>query len=310
MTTLLPDLVSALVLVVPVLAPVLLVAAIGYGWARAGRPFDTQTVTSLSLHVGGPMLVLDSLVSARITADALGAMAVAALVALGGSALVGAVVLRVLRLPASAFLPSMIFGNTGNMALPLCLFAFGEEGLALGVGYFTVVIVIQFSATTLIAAERPRWREVFLNPMLLAALVALGVTLSGSSLPVWLANTVHLLAGLTIPLMLLALGVSLARLHVGSLGRSLFLGGLKVALGFALGLVTVWALDLEGVARGVVLIQTTMPVAVFNYLFAAKYDRRPAEVAGVVVMSTVVSFATLPLLLWVAMGGQAAAGGG
>lgn len=303
-------LVSVFSLVFPVIAPVLVVAAIGFGWARSKLAFDTTTVTNLSLHIGGPMLVLDSLVAADISTQALSDMAIAALVALIGSALVGAAVLRLLRLPLAAFLPSMIFGNTGNMALPLCLFAFGDEGLALAVGYFAVVIVIQFSATTLISADQRRWGSILFNPMVVAAVLALGLTLTGTSLPRWIANTVHLLGGLTIPLMLLALGVSLARLHVGSLGRGLFLGGLKIGLGLALGLLTVWALDLEGVARGVVLVQTAMPVAVFNYLFAAKYNQRPDEVASVVVLSTLVSFVTLPGLLWVAMAGGSLAGGG
>ena len=41
-----------------------------------------------------------------------------------------------------------------------------------------------------------------------------------------------------------------------------------------------------------------MPVAVFNFLFAERYGNHPEEVAGLIVISTVMSFATLPLLLW------------
>ena len=46
------------------------------------------------------------------------------------------------------------------------------------------------------------------------------------------------------------------------------------------------------------MIQCAMPVAVFNYLFAQRYQREPEEVAGMVLMSTVISFVTLPALLW------------
>jgi len=49
----------------------------------------------------------------------------------------------------------------------------------------------------------------------------------------------------------------------------------------------------------VVLLQSSMPVAVFNYLFAERFQRQPEAVAGVVVMSTVLSFISVPLLLWV-----------
>jgi hypothetical protein len=63
----------------------------------------------------------------------------------------------------------------------------------------------------------------------------------------------------------------------------------------------VWLFGLEGTKRGVVLIESAMPVAVFNYLLAARYDRHPDEIAGAIVISTLASFATLPLLLLVAL---------
>jgi len=45
-------------------------------------------------------------------------------------------------------------------------------------------------------------------------------------------------------------------------------------------------------------MQCSMPVAVFAYLFAIRYDRQPEEVAATVVISTLMSFALLPALLW------------
>ena len=57
------------------------------------------------------------------------------------------------------------------------------------------------------------------------------------------------------------------------------------------------ALGLEGTARGVFIIDCAMPVAVVNHLFATRYDRSPNEVASVVVLSTTLTFVTLPLLL-------------
>jgi predicted permease len=45
-----------------------------------------------------------------------------------------------------------------------------------------------------------------------------------------------------------------------------------------------------------------MPVAVFNYVHAEMYKTRPAEVAGLVMVSTVLSFITLPALMWFVMG--------
>ena len=104
-------------------------------------------------------------------------------------------------------------------------------------------------------------------------------------------------AGVLVLLMLLFLGVSLARLTVQGVVRAVILSVVRIGGGLAVGVLLVWAFGLTGPAAGVVLIQSSMPVAVFNYLFAQYYDNSPAEVAGLVVVSTAISFATLPFLL-------------
>ena len=118
-------------------------------------------------------------------------------------------------------------------------------------------------------------------------------------LPAWIDNTVQVLAGVVIPLMMLSLGVSLARLKPskGTLGRSFGFAVFRLGAGFVVAVGIVHVLGLTGPARGVALIQSSMPTAVFNYLFALRYDNRPDEVAGMVVVSTLMSFALLPLLM-------------
>jgi predicted permease len=116
--------------------------------------------------------------------------------------------------------------------------------------------------------------------------------------PEWVNNATRLLGGITIPLLLITLGFSLARLKVANLGTSLFLALVRLAIGLAVGHAVVEILGLEGIARGVVILQAAMPNAVFNYLFAKQYDAEPEGVAGMVVVSTLLTFATLPLLLW------------
>jgi hypothetical protein len=68
-------------------------------------------------------------------------------------------------------------------------------------------------------------------------------------------------------------------------------------MGLAVGLGVSMLLGLEGTARGVVILDSAMPVAVFNYLFAQRYNNSPGDVAGMVVVSTALSFLTLPALL-------------
>jgi predicted permease len=282
-----------------IIAPVFACAAIGYAWARAGRPYDSEFVTRLIMNVGAPFLIISSFSDAPdLDRAALGSVGLATL---GVMALVGAlamVVLRAFRFPARTYLPSVVFPNTGNMGLPLCLFAFGQAGLSLAIVVFLVVATFNFSVGVAIVSGERHPGRLLRMPLLWAAAIAVTLVLTGWRLPVWVANTVHIMGGLTIPLMLLSLGVTLSTLRVEMIGRSLFFALLRYGFGFGAGLVVCRLLGLTGVARGVVILQAAMPPAVFNYMMAERYRRDPEHVAGIVVVSTVLSLAVMPVVLW------------
>jgi predicted permease len=84
---------------------------------------------------------------------------------------------------------------------------------------------------------------------------------------------------------------------VARIGRSVALSSCRLGIGFVVGVALAALLELEGVARGVLILQCAMPAAVFNYLFAQRYGRAPEEVASIVVISTLLAFAGLPFLL-------------
>ena len=280
-----------------IVAPIFICAGIGFAWARLRKPFESEFVTAIVTTVGTPFLVFSSLTRLPLEMATVAEMAGATCLAFVGFAVVGIAVLKTSGLSLRSYLPALMFPNAGNMGLPLCLFAFGEHGLALAIVYFAVSSTLQFTVGVGIAAGSADPRRLLRLPLIYAVLAALAVVATGVRVPGWIANTADLIGGLTIPLMLFALGVSLARLQVGSLKRSLALSLLRLMGGAALGFGIGWALGLSDAARGVLAIQSAMPVAVFNYLFAQLYRREPAEVAGMIVLSTLISFATLPLLL-------------
>ena len=72
---------------------------------------------------------------------------------------------------------------------------------------------------------------------------------------------------------------------------------IRVIGGFGLAILVAGWFGLQGVERGVLVLQLSMPVAVFNYLLALRYQREPGEVAGMVVMSTLLAFALLPFIV-------------
>lgn len=284
--------------ILAIVSPVVLCAAIGYAWVRAGQPWDADLVGRLVLTVAAPALTVSALGKVRLGMDALLTMAgwwalVTILVAAAGYLLV-----RAMRVDARAYLSCLLFPNVGNMGLPLCLLAFGDEGLALALAWFMVNSVAHFSIGVVAFSGERVHRELLTNPMVWSVVVAVAMVLGDWHLPRWLGNTLDLVGGMTIPLMLIALGASLARLDVSLFGRALVFSVARIGLGLLAGWLVVTAFDVSGVARGVVLIQAAMPVAVFNYLFAQRYGRSPREVAGLVLVSTLLSFLTLPALLW------------
>jgi predicted permease len=280
-----------------VVAPVFILALLGYGWTRRGLPFDVQTVTSLVTTVGVPALIVDVLLKAELTADALAVMAGASLAVHAAFLAIGWGIVRLMNKRVSTYLPSLVFANNGNMGLPLCLFAFGEQGLALAIAFFVVGAVLMFTVGVGLAAGEVSPRMLLRTPLLWAVGIALALLAFSVELPRWISNTVHLAGAFTIPLMLITLGVSLAHLKVSSLKTSLIFSVLRLGMGFSVGWSVALALGLEGVALGVVVIESALPVAVFNYLWAVRYNNHPEEVAGMVLLSTTLAFFALPFML-------------
>lgn len=281
-----------------VVLPVLLVAGIGFTWAKMGRRFDSVFLTDIATNIGTPCLVAHSLMTLEMDPAALAQMGVAVLTAVSGFLALGFIVLRVMKLSINSYLPALTFPNTGNMGLPLALFAFGKEGLALAVVYFSCTVTLQFTLGISLSAGSLSLSRLVRTPAIYAVAISAVVLLLGLKLPVWIENTIGVLGDITIPMMLLTLGVSLAQLKVNGLGRNLVLSLVRLSGGFVIALVIAHVYNLPPIAAGVLIIQSSMPVAVFNFLFAQYYGRAHGDVAAMVVISTALSFVTLPALAY------------
>ncbi len=280
-----------------VVAPVFIVALIGLAWARSGAPFDEASISRLVLNVGIPCLVFRSLTSLDVPPAELARMAGLAAAVMSLFAVGGLLVLRAMKLPAHTFLGPLVFSNSGNIGLPICLFAFGEPGLALGMAYFAV------SSTCHVVLGGPLFsgnfslQPFFRSPLTWAVIITVGVIASGVAVPTWVARTTTLLGDIAIPLMLLTLGVSLSKMHPESLGRSVTLSFVRLGLGVSASLLLTTLLGIDGLTRKVLVLQASMPVGVLNYLFAQRYARSPEQVASLVLVSTLVSVLSIPALL-------------
>ncbi|MBO6807721.1 AEC family transporter [Thalassospira sp.] len=281
-----------------ILAPVFITTGLGYFWARAGKHFDTNLVTSIVTYFATPCLTFAALATVELGGDTLVLMGTAALAANVIFALIGWPVLKVFNLSPRTYLQSLTWPNVGNVGLPLCLLAYGQEGLALSVAFFAAYVVIQLTIGVAFVSGSFSIKSLAKMPIIPATLIATGFLATDTAVPEWLYNTTNLIGQLTIPLMLFTLGVSLAKLRPVSLARSTALSFLRLGMGFGVGFGLSEVMGLTGMERGVVILQCSMPVAVFCYLFAQLYNREPEEVAGVVISSSFLAAIALPALLW------------
>ena len=289
--------------VLEITAPVFALAVVGFVWVRLGFEYRVEFVTRLAMTLSVPCLIFVALMQTDVDPAALATLSLAALVtyALLTLAFWGVVAAAGLNRPT--YLSPLIFGNTGNVGLPLALFAFGETGLGFAVVIFAVMAVISFTFGIWLVAGRGSMTRVIREPLVWGALLGGLFLWQGWETPRAVTNTLQLVGQMAIPLMLITLGVAVARLRPAALGQAVWLSVVKAALGAGLAYgIGLW-FALPPVALAVLVLQVATPVAVTSYLVATKYGdparngADPDAVAGLVVVSTLLSVVTLPLIL-------------
>ena len=220
-----------------IVLPIFITAGIGLVWSRMRWPFDSNLVSILVYKIAVPCLIIAIFAKSRLTPEAIASVAGAAVVIYLATAAIAAGVLRFARLPLPSYLPSIMFPMVGSIGLPVCLFALGEDGLALALVFFTLGAIGTFTIGAAIAAGRVSLAKLFGEPAIWAAAAAITLLLLDVTLPKWIVDTTGLLGGIAIPLQLIALGCSLGQFRVTSLPRGVLLSLLRLGLGFGVGFV-------------------------------------------------------------------------
>jgi hypothetical protein len=283
--------------VVGAVTPVFVLALIGFVWTRRGWTYDVAFVTRLSMTLSIPCLIFMALVRSDVDPRLLRDTVSAAVVAYLG---VGAVIwglVRLLDLDLATYWAPLTFGNTGNLGLPIALFAFGQTGFDFAVVIFAVMAILSFTFGVWVVAGGGNPVTAVREPLVWGTVLGAIFLLAGWSVPDWVGATLDLVGQMAIPLMLLTLGVAIARLRPRALGRAFWLCLVKLAVCVTVPLAVGFAFGLPRLTLGVLVLQIASPVAVTSYMIAAKYDARPDEVAGLVVVSTLVSIPAIPVLL-------------
>jgi predicted permease len=283
-------------LIINVVFPVFAIIALGYFLARS-KQLDIPTMFEIAVTVTSPCLVYTSIASRSIAASEWLVMGGAAVVIVLGSGtlMLGYQHASGLR-SRGLYLPAM-FMNSGNMALPFALLAFGPTGFDKAIIFFIVVAILNYSIGIFIAKGEGGFREIFRLPLIYAAVVGIVSSVSGAKLPQFLMTPVSMLADMAIPLMILSLGVQLRSLKVSGVRHALAGAGIRMGGGFLVAVAFVAILGISSMTRKVIFLDSLMPPAVTNVVLAQKYSADPDAVASAIVIGTLLSIVTTPIYL-------------
>jgi predicted permease len=283
--------------VVEITAPVFLLALPGFTGVKVGFESRTQFVTRLGMTLAVPCLIFTALMQPTLDKGALGTFILAALAGHGVLAVAGEILCRRFGLNRQTYLAPFIFGNTGNLGIPLSIFAFGEAGLGYAVVMLAVSSILSFTYGIYLVAGQSAGSKAIREPMVWATLLGGLFLWQDWQTPRFLTNTLELMGQMAVPLMLITLGTAVARLTPGRTGVAIALSLVKFAVSVAVGWGLALAFGLDPTASGVLILQLATPVAVTAYLLAEKFEADASAVAGLVVVSTLMSALLLPLLL-------------
>jgi predicted permease len=290
---------------VQVILPVLIIGGIGFALGRV-RSLDPGPVTTVAVTALVPAVVFDSLTRPTVSRELLARLALHVLlqlVCLGAVSTVTAALLGWDRPARGALMLATLFSNSGNMGLAISLFAFGPPGLAVAGGWFAVQSFSMQTVGVYIAARAraDRWAAVRLLarlPVSYALLAGLVINLAGWAVPTPVARVSQLLGNGSIAVLLLLLGVHLARLAPREeLAGASVATAIRLLLAPPVAWLTGRLVGLEGMALAVAVVQASTPAAVTAALWAMEFDARPTLVSAAVVVSTLASVVTLTVLL-------------
>ncbi|WP_106745358.1 AEC family transporter [Yoonia maritima] len=283
--------------VLNITAPVFLLAAVGFTWVKLGFEYRVEFVTRLTMTLSVPCLIFVALMKTKIEPEALAALTLASLVAYIIVMAASFALVKLAKLDIRTFLAPLVFGNTGNLGLPLALFAFGEDGFGYAVVVFAVMAIMSFTIGVWIVSGGGSLKRVVQEPLVGATLLGALFLWQGWETPIVLTNTLELIGQMAIPIMLITLGVAVARLETKAMTQAMWLSVVKVIICVAASLAAANWFGLDPVPTAVLIVQIATPVAVTSYLLAEKYGADAQPVAGLVVASTLLSVVYLPLIL-------------
>lgn len=286
--------------ILSIIFPVFACAAMGAAYGYFRRP-DMAVVNRLNMEFFAPFLVFWALMDKPFDFVAYRDLAIGGIAVVLGSGLLLLPIAWLLRINLKTFLPPMMFNNSGNMGIPLVLFAFGENALQAAIVLFIIEMVLHFTVGFYILNHRTNPLQLLKMPMIQATILGLLCSSLHITLPDALANTVKLLGQVSVPLLLFSLGVRLLDVNLRDWKLGTFGAIAGPAAGVACAYLIIPLLHLDATQYAQLLIFAALPPAVLNVLVAEQYRQEPDRVASIVLLGNLASLLIMPAILWFAL---------
>ncbi|WP_282064247.1 AEC family transporter [Vibrio rotiferianus] len=281
--------------VVSILFPVFALVFVGYLVGRFIKP-DFRPINRINMDVFTPALVFSSLVSMPIDMGQ-APLLLAAIIAVIVPGIVMVPITKLTGLSFKAWVPPHMFRNSGNLAIPLFTYTFGELALPSAVLLFVVSACLHISLGVMLLSSGNPLKQIIKMPIFLSASLALAMNLSGVSIWNPLYEATALLGQAAVPVMLLSLGAQMLNLRLDGLKVGLVCTAQSLGTGAIAFALIYWLIPLQIMQLQMMVLFTMLPPAVMNYLFAERLNIEPMTVASMVLFGNFFSILTLPLLL-------------
>ena len=287
-----------------VIFPVFFIIGIGYWFGKKNPKFNSDIITTFAGKIGVPALLFYSL-AASTTLDFKTFFKFGSFTFLfvASFAIIGIIVLKILKRDVILELSPLILPNTGNLGLPICLFAYGEKGFSVASSIAAVIMLLHFTVGIFIASKKFSLKPL-LNSVPMYVLFISGFMLFYEiKPPTFLVNTTMLIGYSTIFLILTSLGIALSTLKTKNFNTNIIIAFTRLISGPIIAFLIIKYFGLKGYEAGVLLISASMPSAILNFLLAKMYSKKihADNIASVIVTSTTLSFVTIPIVVFIAL---------
>jgi len=280
-----------------ILFPVLFISLLGFIYGKF-QNINMDITNKINLDVFIPILIFYAISEKLPSITMLGYFSLGAVLVVFGSGVILYPLVKLLKIDVNSFLPSMMFNNSINLGLPLALFAFQEEAMAMFIALSLVQVIGQFTVAVVMYGGSLNLFNLLKNPVVIATIFGLVFNYFEFHLPTLLLPSIEMLSKVAIPLILFSLGVRLTNVELKHWKIGLLGAVLSPVAGLIMAFIAIWIFDYSQLQKSLLILFAVLPPAVLNAILAEKYKKSSQMVASIVAVGTLFSIIYIPIVLY------------